>query len=413
MRFLIITQYFPPEPGAAQTRLGALSRELVRAGHEVDVITALPNYPAGRIWRDYRGSLQRTERHEGTTVRRLWLYSATGSGARRLVSYLSFTLTSLIAAAARRRRPDVVFVESPPLFLAITGWLVSRRWSVPLILNVSDLWPESLVALGLMRPGIGLRVAKSLERWAYSRSTAVTAVTEGIQRALANEKSVDTTLFLPNGADTDLYRPMGLDTALAARFDLPVDGRLVVYAGTIGFAHGAEVVIGAAHRLGKAGVTLALFGGGSEKELVALAAQRSGLTNLRFYDPVPEPVVARLYSIAVAGLVTLRDSPLQDGVRPAKMFSIMASAKPVIYAGRGEGADIVQRADAGLTVAPEDPAALAEAILWVLSNPERAATMGRNGRRYVEEHLRWDSLTDSWLRELEVLLARQKPARAR
>ena len=189
MRMLILTQFFAPETGAPQTRLGALARELIRLGHEAEVVTAMPNYPAGRIFSAYRGRFYCREDWGGIAIHRVWVHASMGKGAGRLLNYLSFAATSLYALI-KSKRPDYIFVESPPLFLAIPAILMARLWRVATILNVADLWPDSVRQLGILKPGIILRAAERLERWAYRRADFVNAVTEGIARTLIEDKSV-------------------------------------------------------------------------------------------------------------------------------------------------------------------------------------------------------------------------------
>ncbi|MGH9702168.1 MAG: glycosyltransferase, partial [Candidatus Acidiferrales bacterium] len=141
MRILILTQYFPPETGAPQTRLAALARELVRLGHEAEVVTAMPNYPVGKIFPSYRGRFYCREAWEGVPIHRVWVHASMGKGLGRLLNYLSFSVFSLFALS-QTRRPDYIFVESPPLFAALPGILVAKLWGVEIILNVADLWPE-------------------------------------------------------------------------------------------------------------------------------------------------------------------------------------------------------------------------------------------------------------------------------
>ena len=398
MRFLIVTQYYPPEIGAAQARLSAFAKQLVRAGHDVEVVTALPNYPAGELGPDDRRRLGRREVVDGIPVRRTWLLTATGAGGKRLASYLSFAATGLASALAARR-PDVVFVESPPLFLGVSGWLAAKRARAAFVLNVSDLWPDSVVDLGVLREGPALRAAEGLERWLYARATAVTAVTEGIRAMLVGRKGVPDrkVLFLPNGVDTDVFRPLEPDPALRARHGLP-DGPLVLYTGNHGLAQSLDTVVAAAELVPD--VTVALVGAGSDKARIQALAESRGATNVRFLLPVAQDQVAPLYALATAGLATLRRSALMAGARPAKALAVMGCGKPVIYAGAGEGAELVRAADAGLTVPPEDPGALAAAIRRLADDPLEAARLGANGRRHVESHLSWPALTESWLEQL-------------
>jgi glycosyltransferase involved in cell wall biosynthesis len=401
MRFLILTQYYPPEVGAAQVRLAAVAGELRRSGHDVEVVTALPNYPSGAIRPEDRGRLRRQEVIDGIPVSRLWLYPATGAGARRLLSYLSFAATGLVGGLMARR-PDMVLVESPPLFLGVSGWLVARRFGAPLILNVSDLWPDSVRDMGLMRGGPWLRLAESLERWLYRRSTAVTAVTDGIRQRLIHGKDVPPSkvLFLPNGADPSLFRPSA---------PLPDRARpTFVYAGNHGLAQGLDVVLRAATIVPE--VDFILVGDGSDKARLQAEAERLRLDNVRFEEPIAPERVSDLYAGAAAGIVSLRRSPLMEGARPAKTLAVMACGRPVIYAGAGEGADLVRLADAGIVVPPGDAAALASAVRSVVASPSRAREMGAHGRDYVLTHLSWPALVTRWVAAVEMVLsARTRP----
>ena len=199
MRFLILTQFYPPEVGAAQSRLSSFAQELRTAGHDVEVVTALPNYPIGRFRPEDRRRIGRRETIAGVPVTRVWLYPASGGGMRRLIGYLSFSLTGLLGAQLVSR-PDVVFVESPPLFLGAAGWIVAKRFRAAMVLNVSDLWPDSVRDLGLLRGGPWLSLSERLEAFLYRHATAVTAVTEGIRRRLIDDKGVRrdrVTFFFP------------------------------------------------------------------------------------------------------------------------------------------------------------------------------------------------------------------------
>ena len=399
MRFLILTQYFPPEIGAAQVRLSAVAQELRKAGHEVEVVTALPNYPSGKLLRTDRGRLSRREMIDGIHITRLWLHTATGSGSHRLLSYLSFTVTGLVGALSARK-PDVVLVESPPLFLGVAGWLAAKRFGASFVLNISDLWPDSVRDMGLMMRGPWLGWAEWLELWLYGHATAVTAVTMGIRDRLTTAKGVDAArvLFLPNGADTVTFKPVaaGLETAS--------QHPLFLYTGNVGLAQALDVIIGAAELAPE--IDFVLVGDGSDKSRLQAEARRRRLQNVRFEPPVTPDEISSIYRDAAAGIASLRHSELMQGARPAKMLAIMACGRPVLYAGSGEGAELVRAADAGIVVAPEDPAALAEAARAIVANPRRAAEMGSNGQQFVSKHLSWPVLVGDWLKDLGSVLGR-------
>ena len=177
MKFLLLTQYFPPEIGGAQTRLRSTAVELKRLGHDVEIVTALPNYPRGKFYPGYEGRIYLREEFEGITVRRVWLYPAMGGGLRRMLNYASFTIMSLFGLLLSQR-PDFIFVESPPLFLSIPACVAGFLWRVPFIFNVADLWPDIVVEGGFLKQGPLIRLMRRLEQWSYRSAGYVNAVTE-------------------------------------------------------------------------------------------------------------------------------------------------------------------------------------------------------------------------------------------
>jgi glycosyltransferase involved in cell wall biosynthesis len=401
MRFLFLTQYYPPEVGAPPVRLAAITRELLRLGHRAEVVTALPNHPTGRIFPGYKGRFYVREEREGVLVHRLWLYPSLGGGLKRMLNYGSFAMSSL-AGLARASRPDYLFVESPPLFLSLPAYVAARRWRVPFIFHVADLWPDSVRELGILADGPVLRFAERLERWSYRKATFVDAVTERNRRSLIEEKGVpaEKVLFLPNGVDTSLFRPMPPDTELAQQ--LGVSGKKVIlYAGTIGYLHGAQTALDAAKLVDPSDVEWIFIGDGSEKKDLVAYASRIGLSNVRFLDPRPPEYIASLYSLALAGLCTLRPTPaLSDGIRLAKVFASLASGKPMLYSGAGEGADLISDAKTGLVTPPQDAPALARAVRTLIESPRLAEELGANARRCAVERFSWPAIVESWLQEL-------------
>jgi len=214
MRFLILTQYYPPEIGAPQVRLAALAAELVKLNHRVEIVTAIPHHLIGRMYPGYERKIFTREISNGATVTRTWAFAASGTGFPRLLNYLSFSCSSLIGLFTSSR-PDYIFVESPPLFLGVSAWLYARVKRAPIIFNVADLWPDSVRELGVLSPGWVYDMAEHLERWIYRKSSFVNAATNGILNTLRDTKGVPASklLFLPNGVDTDLFFPRPPDKA--------------------------------------------------------------------------------------------------------------------------------------------------------------------------------------------------------
>jgi glycosyltransferase involved in cell wall biosynthesis len=249
MRFLILTQYFPPEIGGAQTRLKSFASELLRCGHEVEVVTAMPNYPRGKFFPGYERDWYRHEDLDGINVHRVKLYPAVGGGLKRMLNYVSFTIASLYGLF-RAKKPDYIFVESPPLFLSFPAFLAGLFWRVPFIFNVADLWPDVIVEGGFMKDGLIVAWLRKVEQWSYRRAAHVNAVTDGIVKDLQQKKSVPPVkmLFLPNGVDTRKFCPAPPDEGLQAQLGLS-GKRIVLWAGTLGYAHGLDNVLLAAKLL--------------------------------------------------------------------------------------------------------------------------------------------------------------------
>jgi colanic acid biosynthesis glycosyl transferase WcaI len=401
MKFLILTMYFPPEIGGAQTRLKSVAAELSRAGHEVEVVTALPNYPRGRIFHGYRGTFYRRELLDDIVVHRVWLYPAIGSGIKRMLNYVSFTVTSLFGML-RAKKPDYLFVESPPLFLGIPAYIAGLLWGVPFIFNVADLWPDAIVDGGFLKEGFVLRCLSAIESWSYRKAAYVNAVTEGIREVLVEKKSVahEKVLFLPNGADTIRFQPRPIDVSF--KRELGLEGkRIVLWAGTLGFAHGLEYVLRAAKLLeAQEDIHFLFVGDGSAKAALNQLRKDLDLRNVTLRDPVSLDKLPAYFSIAEAGLASLIDIPVHNGARPSKVFPILASGKPLIFIGRGEGARLVQQAKAGLVVPPQNSEAFASAVMELMTNPELIAEFGANGRKFVEENFQWSHLIRSWMAPL-------------
>lgn len=400
-RFLILTQYFPPEIGASQARLSSLARELVRLGHSVEIVTAMPHHLKRHIYVGYTGKLYVHEIWNGIDVHRTWVYAASSNRVlQRLASYASFMISSFFGLS-KCRRPDYLIVESPPLFLAITGMIYSWIRIVPMILNVSDLWPDSVRLLGVMREGISLRLAERLESVAYRRATYINAITEGVRTALLSEKGVRPCklLFFPNGVDTDEFRPVTSDASLVEHLKLK-DKIIIIYAGTHGIAYRLDLLIEVALILEPHNVVFLLVGDGFTKPALQANVVSLKLTNVIFLDAQPYEDMPRYFSIAYASIIPLARNSLFLATRPAKLFPSWACGVPVIYSGEGEGADLTSSAKAGIVIPPESPKDLIEAILTLVQSPDLRTRFSQNGRDFVVSYYSWKSIVHNWLAEL-------------
>ncbi|MCL6563372.1 MAG: glycosyltransferase family 4 protein [Firmicutes bacterium] len=402
MGFILLTQYYPPEPGAASIRLRAMAWELTRLGHSVRVVTALPHHLGAqgegpqRFWKQ--------ERDGEIPVLRTWIWRVrTGRFWRRLLNYFSFVVTSFFGLW-RMGRADYLVVESPPLFLGITAYAYSRLRGMPYILSVSDLWPESAVALGLVRNRLLIAITRRLELFLYRKAAYVSAVTEGIRQAVIQTGAIapERVLFFPNGVDLDLFEG-GDGDRLRARLGLS-DRHVFLYPGTLGYAQGLEVILDAAELLQESlpQAVFLLVGEGPVKRSMMEEAERRGLRNVLFEPLRPVQEMRHYLAMARAVVVPLRRHPLFAGARPSKVFPAWAAAVPVIFVGEGEMARLVEDSMAGVVVPPEDGGALAMAVEFLsrLSDWEWQA-MGQAGRRYVERHYRWQAIAQAWLRGIQ------------
>jgi glycosyltransferase involved in cell wall biosynthesis len=396
MRLLILTQYFAPETGAPPVRLLALAREFRRLGHEVEVVTALPNYPTGRILPGYRGRVRLSETRDGLPVHRTWLWAAKGAGLGRVLNYVSFTLTALLPLR-RVAEPDLIFVESPPITLFLTALAYRRRFPrALLVFNIADQWIEAMRDFGVIT---NRRVLAGLARYArfcYAQADLITAATSGIVDDLVLRQDVpaNKVLLLPNGADTDAARA-DANAAVERLLDAhDLRGRrLAVCIGTHGYIHGMETLLDAAACLADLpDVVILLVGDGSEKAKLIELARARGLANVRFADPIPPAAVLPLYRRAFVALSTLRDLPIAAAARPVRAVNAMAAGVPLIYAGASEGAHLVRDAGAGIVTPAGDGQAVAAAIRELLADPGRARAMGRRGQAYVARHLTWSAI---------------------
>jgi glycosyltransferase involved in cell wall biosynthesis len=394
LHVLFLTHYFPPEVGAPQTRIFELGRRLARRGHQVTVLTGFPNYPTGRIPEPYRKKAFQREVIEGVDAVRAWVYATPNKGfVKRLLNHLSFTATSIPASLAIRS-VDVIVVESPPLFLGMAGYLISRFKRAPYVLNVADLWPETAVALGALSNPLAIRMAEGLEAFLYRKAARVTTVTRGIrqillERGLSSEK----VHLLTNGVDTSFFCPDVDPTPAVERFGL--DGRVTVaYAGTHGMAQGLETLVDAAQLLSHdPGIRFIMIGEGAEKPALMARADGYGLTNLDFFPNQPKSFMPHLLAAVDVAVVSLRKLEIFASALPSKLFEIMAMERPVVLAAVGEAREMILTANAGLVVEPENPGDLAHAIVQLTADAEARKRMGRNGRRFVQTSFDRDHLT--------------------
>jgi glycosyltransferase involved in cell wall biosynthesis len=410
MRILFFTHYFPPEGNAPASRTYETCKRWVRDGHEVCVITGVPSAPEGVVYEGYRKRLwPQRERMDGIEVLRVWSYVAPNRRVlRRILNFVSFMCTATLSGLFVRR-PDVVIATSPQLFCGWAGVLVTRVRRLPFVLEIRDLWPDSIIAVEALRQGLVLQLLYKLEAWMYAAADHIVTVGEGYRRELlAKGAAPDKVTVVPNGIDTELFYPLPPDPEL--RRDLDLEGRFVCsYLGTIGMACGLRVVLEAAKILRERGVRDVVFmmvGDGAEREALEEQARAEGLTEVRFLGRQPKNRVPRLLALSDAALVHLKREPLFSTVLPSKIFEAAAMGRPILLGVEGHAAKLVTESDMGLCFEPENAEELVAALDRLRADPELSRKLGENGQQLVTKCFNRDSLARQFLVLLESLVGR-------
>lgn len=401
LRVTFLTHYFPPEVGPAQTRLHELAKRLIAAGETVTVVTGFPNYPAGEIFPGYRGKRFMEDSVDGIRVLRTWVFATRSRGfTGRLLNYFSFPIFSLLAVR-RLGVTDIIYVQSPPLFTGLAALWFSRLKRAPFIFNVSDIWPQSAVELGVLRNRFAIRLAEMLERHIYRRAKRITVPTPGIlERLAARGVPRDKIYLLTNGVDTAAYNVTSPDRELARRLGL--DGHKVfMYAGLHGLAQGLDVILEAAKLTRNPDVLYVLVGDGADKPALVAKAQAEGISNVRFLPIQPTATLPALLNLVYATVIPLRRLDLFKAALPSKLFDSMAAGRPIVAPLWGEAAAMVEAAACGLVVEPEDARAVQEAVEKLAADPVLAQRLGEQGRRYVVEHFNRDDIAKRLVKLLE------------
>ena len=400
MRVLVLTHYYPPESNAPAARTHAHCRRWSAAGHEVTVVTCVPNHPRGVPYRGYRNRVHQVEELDGVRVVRLFTFLAANVGVfRRAASWLSY-LAAAVLYGLLARRPDVVLATSPQFFCAWAGVLVGAARRRPLLLEIRDLWPASIAAVGAIRARPVLWALEKLERRAYAAAAHIVTVGDGYRcELIARGVAPERVSVVMNGVDTELFHPRPPNRTLAAR--LGVTGRFVVaWCGTIGLAHGLEVVLRAAGRLleqGRPDIVFLLVGDGARLDALRDAAARRGLDNVVFAGRLDRAEIPEVLSCADVCLVHLRASPLFTTVMPSKIFEAAAMGRPLVLGMRGFARRFVEDAGCGLCVEPGHDGELVEAVLRLAGDPGMRRRLGEAGRAYVQGTFDRDRLASRYL----------------
>ena len=379
MHLVIHTQYYPPEIGAPQARLSELAQGLVRREHKVTVLTGMPNYPQGRIYPGYGGLLKKEDLKGVHVIRTAFFPTQKASIVPRLISYFSFVLSSWLIGGWHLEKPTFIITESPPLFLGLSGYLLSRWKRARWIFNVSDLWPESIVRLGVLKDGFPLVLSYALEKFCYKKAWAVSGQSRTIIENIQLRFPYAKTILLSNGVDINLFGPE--KNSIEAQQLMNSENHITaIYAGLHGLAQGLNQVLLASETLQDLRELKIVFvGDGPEKSKLVAKANELSLRNVHFLDPVPKSKIPAL--LAIADICIVPHKTFIPGAVPSKLYEAIATERPVVLVAEGEAAQIVNNSRCGLVVKPGDIEGLAHAIKYLTLHPEEREKMGRAGRQ--------------------------------
>lgn len=412
MHILFLTHYFTPENNAPAARVHGMAREWARLGHRVTVLTGVPNVPAGVVYDGYRNRPFQIEWVDGVRTARVWTYLAANRGrVRRGLNYLSYMATAGAAGSLLGPRADIVIATSPQFFAGWAGVPVSRAHRAPFVLEIRDIWPDSITAVGALEEGPVIRTLGRLESALYRAADHIVTVGDGY-RANMLRKGVpaDKIDVVTNGVDVDLFRPREPDQALRARLGFSPDTFVITFAGTIGMASGLEVALGAARRLkdrGRDDIAFLLIGDGAVRAELESEARRRGLDNVVFTGLVPRPELPAYLASSDACLVHFRKRELFNTILPSKFFEDAAMERPILLGFEGEARAMLDEAGCGIAFEPsneEELAAAAERLAAASADERRR--LGAAGRRYVLERFDRRRLARDYLAILERVVAR-------
>jgi glycosyltransferase involved in cell wall biosynthesis len=399
MHVLVVTDNFAPERNAPAVRTFAHCRRWVAAGTQVTVVTSAPNFPAGVVLPPYRNRLFQRETMEGVEVARVWTYLAPNQRVvRRSLDFLSFAVSGFFAGLWQPA--DVIMATSPQLLAGVSGALLAWIRRKPWLLEIRDLWPDSLVALDMMRERHPMvRLLRAVENKLYRSAARIVTTNAGLRdRLIARGVPAAKIGVVPNGVDAAQFTPRPKPKALADKYGL--NGRFVVgYIGTQGLAHDLQSVIKAAQRLRD--VAFLFVGDGAQHATLVKHVERLKLDNFHFVRTVPAEEVPDHIACCDVLLVPMKHTEILSDTMPSKIFEIAAMEKPIVIGAFGIAADLVTSHGAGFAVEPENVGELTAAIARLRDDPALGSAM-RDGARTLAADFSRDKLASAMLDEIKL-----------
>ncbi len=363
MRILFLTDNFPPEVNAPATRTYEHCKEWVKQGAQVTVITCTPNFPEGKVYKGYRNKWIQHEDMDGIHVIRVWTYITANEGFfKRILDYLSFMIASFLAGTTVKT--DIIVATSPQFFTAIAGRWLSFWKRKPWVMEIRDLWPESITAVGASKRTLIIRFFEWLEKRMYRSARKLVVVTDAFAQTLIDKHHIapEKIAVVKNGANLDLFKPQVKNVDLLKKLGLE-DKVVIGYIGTHGMAHALDFVLKTAKQIEHTNYHFLLIGAGAKRKELLELKDTLALSNVTMLESVSKQEVKEYISILDIGLVNLKKSDTFKSVIPSKIFELAAMHKPILLGVEGESAAIINNYGVGLTFEPENSTDLINCLL--------------------------------------------------
>ncbi len=392
MRILFVSHYFQPEPNFF---VGLpFAKKFASRGHQVQVLTGFPNYPGGKIYKGYRVKFLQKEVIDGIPIIRVPLYpSHDRSSIKRIMCYTSLALSASTIGVAAVKKADVAYVVQGPATIGLPASILRLLRGIPFVYDIKDLWPDTLLSTGMFNSRTGYKIVDAWCKFVYKRASKIVVITPGVKQKLC-QRGVpeDKVEMIYEWCDDSQIQSVEKNPALAD--ELGLAGRFnILFAGNMGKAQSLSVVLDTAKLLASdhPHVQFVFIGGGVEVDSLKQKADNMGLRNVRFFPRRPVSEIGAILRLADVLLVHLKDDPIFEMAIPSKTQAYMAAGRPILMGVKGDAADLVKKASAGVTCEPENPQSIAEAVRKLITMPRtELEQMGLNGKRFYDQELNFE-----------------------
>ncbi len=402
MHILFLSHYFPPEVNAPASRTYENAKRWIREGHRVTVITCAPNHPNGIIYSGYENRLWQWDEKDGIQILRVKTYLSANKGfVKRILNYLSYMLAATVFCLLVKK-VDRVVSTSPQFFCGLAGFGVSRIHRCPWALEIRDLWPESIIAVGAIHNRGIIRFLERIENFMYHQADQIVALTKSFKEHILRRGVAESRIsVITNGADLTLFQPSSKHNQV--RRELGLQNEFIVsFIGTHGMAHGLETVLQTADLLrSQKDIIFLLVGDGAERSRLLQIRDARNLTNVIMLEQQPKERVPEFLAASDACMVLLKKSDLFKTVIPSKIFEAMAMARPIILGVDGESRSIIEDSGSGVFIEPENAEQLRDAVIKMRNDATWAETLGNTGAQFVRRHYDRNQLAQHYLNVLQ------------